>query len=1192
MSEILKLVLKEKSIYNRSKLYKTIVHDKFKHNDKVPIIYSYLGEVDFENYLKDLEIEQYPLKGNFGIIHLDIGELDIVNEIFNDFKNEIYFDFSYPIVLNDSNSNFNSCVTDLNNSQKLYGSDVVIAFIDSGIDYTINAFRNEDGTTRIKYMYNATTGDLYNSDQINEALRSEDPFSVISERDYKGHGTEVASLACAGGNININSYGVAPRASIISVNSTTNIDSTIVLFHTIMMGLDFLAKKQDEEKFPLVVNLSFSTNYGAHTGTSLFAEYVRNFATRENTTVVVSAGNEGGAAHHKSGTIVQDGEDVGIEISGNHELVIVSLYKGVLSDVVVTISSPSTGVSRPIRLFEGNQRARVGADVVDVLYTGPTRYNVFGECLISIGAYRNSTIEEGIWNINIKLYNEFESTYNMWLPTTESIGRSTRFLKPDNNDTLGSPATVYNVISVGSYNYRRESVSIFSGKGSIDDKNNLKPDVLAPGENVRVIGIGGREYVVSGTSFSTPIVSGICALLMEWGIVKKNKPNLYGEVIKYFLVRGANRVRGIDYPNNSYGYGFICGSKAFIDIEDSVDNILYDIRRDEFGKNRELEEQEIINPIQTYDQLENINILKYDDMNINLCSLNNLSDDSRAQFLVTVQNNVNFTDKDYCIYPLKEENEEVYLSILSFPINKLDMLYENYVPDGSVNIEASYYYTLCSESISPLSDSGIYQTQSNEYLDLTGRDVIIGIIDTGIDYLNENFMDELDQTRILEIWDQTIDDDVHQPNVLFGKIYTKEDIDSAIRLKKSGGDPYTIVPSRDINGHGTSMAGITSSSGVGLIRGAAPASNIVVVKLREVYDTLRDALDFPKDIAIYNEVVIYLALRYLRSIRFKYNKPVSVLLPVQSNAGYHTGESFISKQITEYSKNSGFIVSVPCGDQANKEIHVEGQIDKKNGEEVIEFFSDRGQTRLKIDIFIEYYAKAAFYIISPSGERTREFDVKGVTYNKYNFKFLLEQTEMKIFCEIKETSISIIQYVGISFVNLKSGIWQIVIVSKDDIKLKYDAYLPIKELLKPDTRFLNSTSISTVTQPSSAHLAIAMAYYNQNLTSIVTKSGQGFTLDNRIVPLLAAGGVDILTIGKGGREIFMTGSSVAAAVAAGGIALILEWGIVRKNKLNLDSTIIMWLLVSSAVTPKGYEYPNRYWGYGILNIRNVFDVLR
>ncbi|EIA21723.1 peptidase S8 and S53 subtilisin kexin sedolisin, partial [Candidatus Arthromitus sp. SFB-2] len=147
---------------------------------------------------------------------------------------------------------------------------------------------------------------------------------------------------------------------------------------------------------------------------------------------------------------------------------------------------------------------------------------------------------------------------------------------------------------------------------------------------------------------------------------------------------------------------------------------------------------------------------------------------------------------------------------------------------------------------------------------------------------------------------------------------------------------------------------------------------------------------------------------------------------------------------------------------------------KENQEGVIEFFADKGQTRLTIDIFIENYSKVSFYVISPSGERTREFDVKGVIYNNYSFKFLLEQTEMKIFCEIRQTSVSIIQDIEILFNNLKSGIWQIIIMSKDNFPVKYDAYLPIKELLKPDTRFLNSTSISTITQPSSAHLAIAM----------------------------------------------------------------------------------------------------------------------
>ena len=241
-------------------------------------------------------------------------------------------------------------------------------------------------------------------------------------------------------------------------------------------------------------------------------------------------------------------------------------------------------------------------------------------------------------------------------------------------------------------------------------------------------------------------------------------------------------------------------------------------------------------------------------------------------------------------------------------------------------------------------------------------------------------------------------------------------------------------------------------------------------------------------------------------------------------------------------------------------------------------------------MYVENFARASLVVISPSGEKTGKFNLD---FGKlYEFKFLFEETNMRILCKIEKNSIEMVQYIEIFFDNLKPGIWKIILVSEDEQILKYDAYLSLREFLRTETKFLNSSSNNTITSPATARLAVSMAYFNQNFTSIVAESGQGYTLDGRVSPILAAGGIDVLTTGKGGTEYLISGSSVSAAVAAGGIALILEWGIVRKNRIKLNAAVIIWLLISAATIPKGYDFPNKYWGYGLLNIRNVFEILR
>lgn len=90
------------------------------------------------------------------------------------------------------------------------------------------------------------------------------------------------------------------------------------------------------------------------------------------------------------------------------------------------------------------------------------------------------------------------------------------------------------------------------------------PDLVAPGVDVRVPTEDGGIMVVSGTSFATPFVTGSAALLMEWGVVRKQDPFLYGEKVKAYLRSGARPIRGERiYPNLRVGYGALCLEDGF-----------------------------------------------------------------------------------------------------------------------------------------------------------------------------------------------------------------------------------------------------------------------------------------------------------------------------------------------------------------------------------------------------------------------------------------------------------------------------------------------------------------------------------------------------------------------------------------------------------------------------------------------------
>ena len=116
---------------------------------------------------------------------------------------------------------------------------------------------------------------------------------------------------------------------------------------------------------------------------------------------------------------------------------------------------------------------------------------------------------------------------------------------------------------------------------------------------------------------------------------------------------------------------------------------------------------------------------------------------------------------------------------------------------------------------------------------LSGRGILIGIVDSGIDYENPDFRNEDGTTRVVSLWDQSI---TGRPpsGYATGSEYTQEEINAALaepdRTARS-----RIVPSRDTSGHGTAVAGIAAGNGRGsegrIYRGAAPEAELLIVKM-------------------------------------------------------------------------------------------------------------------------------------------------------------------------------------------------------------------------------------------------------------------------------------------------------------------------------------------------------------------------
>lgn len=450
----------------------------------------------------------------------------------------------------------------------LSGQGVYMAILDSGIDYTDPMFRYADGTTKIAWLWDQGkradaekgekppqgffTGVEYSRKMLNANLQKN------SERlttDVTGHGTNVAKIAVQG----------APESELIIVKLDTargTYPSTVSL----LRAFTYVAKKAQAENMPVAINLSYGNTYGAHDGSSLLERFIDNITEVGRNVICIGAGNEGASAGHFAGKLSENEiQRISFAMGTYERSFSLQLWKWYADRMDISILSPA-GEQYLIRNQNagGEAQQAVMEQTQLLIFSGrPQPYRKREEVYIDfipVETYLNT----GIWTIEITPRRIANGELRLYMPSAVVRSENTRFLLPSPAQTLTIPSTAQKVITVGAYNAYVRSYAAFSGRGDAgsDRAENNKPDLAAPGVNIR-IGEGEGGAVVSGTSYATPFVTAAAALLMEYGIVQGNDPFLYGEKVKAYLHAGARQLPGYDiWPNDQVGWGALCVSES------------------------------------------------------------------------------------------------------------------------------------------------------------------------------------------------------------------------------------------------------------------------------------------------------------------------------------------------------------------------------------------------------------------------------------------------------------------------------------------------------------------------------------------------------------------------------------------------------------------------------------------------------
>ena len=482
-----------------------------------------------------------------------------------------------------------------------------------------------------------------------------------------------------------------------------------------------------------------------------------------------------------------------------------------------------------------------------------------------------------------------------------------------------------------------------------------------------------------------------------------------------------------------------------------------------------------------------------------------------------------------------------------------------------------------------LSASGITRLQEQPYLQLKGSGTAVAVVDSGIDYRNPVFQNEMG-SRILCIWDQTLEGDGKE--VPYGRVFWKKDIDQAL----ASGNPLEIVPSVDTDGHGTRMAAIAAGNYFPEenFSGAAPEAILIIVKVKPAKKYLREFYLFPAEAELFQENDIMMGMDFAVRIANDRRMPLSLCLGIGSSQGAHIGKNPLSLYVDYISQYSLISVSIAAGNEGAARHHYAGRLTDRENQASAELRVGNKEPGFTMEFWGEPPEIYELSIQSPTGEILEVSSSIGSRTQELSFVFVETKVYVNYILIERQTGYSLVY---IRFFHPASGIWKIFTQGKNKQNVQFHMWLPVEGLISQDTYFLEPSPYTTVTAPGDARNSITATAYQHRDGSIYIAAGRGYTPNGMVTPHLAAPGVNVkVPLVRGGFGI-RSGTSISAAQTAGIAALLFEWAIIRNNQPFFTGSSVKYYLQRGARREENMQYPNPEWGYGRVDLYHTFELL-